>query len=204
MVRRSPSRHIRATRTTSWRRELLHFKGSPLLAAVPIVLCGVSVSAAGASAHSPSGPIDRAPRAHASSAPAFCSRLSAAKIGSIVGGSVTLAQTSAKGKIIACIFSGSGGTTSIETQTGLPATATATLSGAEKAATANFPAGLKITFDAVPSIGPTAYSWSAKIGGAPYVGLNTHQGSVGYDVEMQGALRLSVLEKLVKLEIASK
>jgi hypothetical protein len=36
------------------------------------------------------------------------------------------------------------------------------------------------------------------------VGLNTNRGSVGYFVEMQGALKLSVLEKLLKYEIASK
>lgn len=203
MVRRGHSGHIRAA-APGWRRERGHLKGSLLLATVPIALCGVWVSAAGAATHSPSAPTHAAPWAHSSSVPTFCSRLSLAKIGAIVGGSVTLSETSAKGKITACLFSGSVGTMSIETQTGLPATATSTLSGAEKAAKANFPAGLKITFDAVPSIGPTAYSWSAKIGGAPYVGLNTNQGSVGYDVEMQGALRLSVLEKLVKLEIASK
>jgi hypothetical protein len=36
------------------------------------------------------------------------------------------------------------------------------------------------------------------------VGLNTNRSSVGYYVEMQGALNLSVLEKLIKCEIAAK
>jgi hypothetical protein len=121
-----------------------------------------------------------------------------------VGGSVTLSETSVKGKITACIFSGSVGTVSIETESGLPTSSTSTLSGAEKTAKANFPAGLKIKFAAVPSLGSTSYSWSANIGGTPYVGLNTNRSSVGYYVEMQGAPRLSVLEKLIKYEIAAK
>jgi hypothetical protein len=121
-----------------------------------------------------------------------------------VGGSVTLSETSVKGKITACIYSGSVGTVSIETETGLPTLSTSTLSGAEKTAKANFPAGLEIKFAAVPSLGSTSYSCSANIGGTPYVGLNTNRSSVGYYVKMRGAPKLSVLEKLIKYEIAAK
>jgi hypothetical protein len=136
--------------------------GPVLVATASAVMCGVGVSGAAVSAH-------------ASSVPPFCFRLSLAKIGTIVGGSVTLLETSLS-----------------------------TLSGAEKTAQANFPAGLTITFAGVPSSGPTVYSWSAKIDGTPYVGLNTNEGSVGYYIEMQGAPKLSVLEKLIKYEIATK
>lgn len=172
--------------------------------AVLTLSLGGSVSAAGALTRPLSTHTTGAPSAHAAAVPALCSRLSLAKVGSIVGGSVTLLETTDKGKIIACIFSGAAGTVSIETETGLPTSSTSSLSGAEKTAKANFPAGLKIKFAAVPSIGSTSYSWSATIAGTPYVGLNTNRSSVGYYVEMQGALKLSVLEKLIKYEIAAK
>lgn len=196
-------RQVRTACSTVSRRASDQLTRSFLVAALAMALCGIGVSEAGA-VNRPSTTTSRAPSTHASAVPAFCSRLTVAKIGTIVGASVTLLQTNTKGKIIACIFSSSAGTISIETQSGLSASSTSTLSGAEKLAKANFPAGLKITFAGVPSIGPTAYSWSAKIDGSPYVGLNTNKGSIGYSVEMQGALKLSVLEKLIKFEIASK
>jgi hypothetical protein len=194
----------RAMRVRRHRTGRYLLRRSPLIAMLTLSLCGVGILEAGASTVPPSAPAYGVPLDRASGVPAFCSRLSLAKIGSIVGGSVTLLQTSTKGKIIACIFKRSVGSVSIETETALPASSTSTLSGAEKLATANFPAGLKIKFAAVPLIGPTAYSWSAKIYGTPYVGLNTNQGSVGYYIEMQGAPKLSVLESLIKFEIASK
>jgi hypothetical protein len=36
------------------------------------------------------------------------------------------------------------------------------------------------------------------------VGLNANRGSLGYFIEMQGKLQFSVLEKLIKYEIAAK
>jgi hypothetical protein len=200
MGRRRQSRRI-ATRSIS-RRTVRCTSQSSLIAILPLALCAALVSQAGAATGPPSAIPFGAPRA--SAAPAFCSRLTISTIESIVGGSVTLLETSDKGKIIACIFKGSAGTISIETETGLSTASTSTLTGAEKAATANFPAGLKIMYGSVPSIGPTAYSWSAKIYGTPYVGLNTNKGSTGYYIEMQGALKLPVLEKLIRFEMASK
>jgi hypothetical protein len=173
------------------RRVRSQLAASLLVVTASLAICVVGVSGAAESAH-------------ASSVPPFCSRLSLTKIGSIVGGSVTLLETSLKGKTTACIFHGSVGSVSIETTTALPSSATSTLSAAEKTAQANFPAGLKVKFAGVSSIGPTAYSWSAKIYGTPYVGLNTNKGSVGYYIEMQGAPTLSVLESLLKYEIATK
>jgi len=191
MIRRSHSGLARASRSTTSRGGAWLARAL-LIALVPTSLCGVGAPGAGASSD------------HATAVPAFCSRLSLTKLGSIIGGSVSLLETSSKAKIIACIFTSSSGTVSIETQTGLPAASTSTLSGAEKLAKANFPAGLKITFAAAPSIGSTAYTWSAKIAGTPYVGLNANRGSNGYFIEMQGKLQLSVLEKLITYEIAAK
>jgi hypothetical protein len=203
MGRRGHSDSIRTSCSPVPRRPRSPLTRSLLIVTLVFSLCGLA-SEAGASTRPLSTHPNGAPFAHAAAVPAFCSRLSVAKIGSIVGGSVTLLQSSVKGKIIACIFGGSDGNISIETETGLPTSSTSTLSGAEKTAKANFPAGLKIKFAATPSIGPTSYSWSAKIAGTPYVGLNTNRGSVGYYVEMQGALKLSVLEKLINYEIATK
>ena len=131
----------------------------------------------------------------------FCSHLPLANIDSIVGASVSLAEKTTKGKILACVYSGITGNMSIETETGLSAASTDTLSGAEASARSMFPPGLKIKFAAVPSLGSTAYTWTAVIGGSRYCGLNTNHGSTGYFVEMGGAPRLSVLEKLIKLAI---
>jgi hypothetical protein len=203
MDRRGHSDSIRAVGPTTSRRARRQMTSSFLISTLAFSLGGWA-SGAGASTRPHSTPTNGGVLAHAAAVPAFCSRLSLAKIGSIVGGSVSLLETSVKGKITACIFSGSVGSVSIETETALPSSSTSTLSGAEKTAKANFPAGLKIKFAAVPSIGPTSYTWSAKIAGTPYVGLNTNRGSVGYFVEMQGALKLSVLEKLITYEIASK
>lgn len=194
---------IRTTCSPAPRRPRRHSTKTLLISILAFSLCGW-VAEAGAGTNQLSIHASEVPLVHATDAPAFCSRLSSAKIGSLVGGSVTLVETTVKGKIIACIFSGSTGTISIETETGLSTSSTSTLSGAEKSAMASFPPGLKITFVAVPSIGPTSYSWSAKIAGTPYVGLNTNRSSVGYYAEMQGAPKLSVLEKLIKYEVSTK
>ncbi len=197
-----PGHCIRTTSCTAPRRLRSHVR-TLVISALALSLYGWA-SVAGASTSPQLSRASGAPLARAATVPAFCSQLSLARVGSIVGGKVTLLETSVKGKITACIFSASVGTISIETETGLSTSSTSTLSDAEKAAQANFPPGLKITFAAVPSIGPTSYSWSAKIAGAPYVGLNTNRRSVGYYVEMQGSPKLSVLEKLIKYEVAAK
>ena len=203
MSRRGHSGSASASRLTVPQRSR-QMRRPLLIVTLAFSMGGVSASGAGALTRPPSAPTRVASPVHASAVPVFCSRLSLAKIGSIAGGSVTLLQTSVKGKIIACIFHGSVGSVSIETETGLSTKSTATLSGAEKLATSLFPAGLKVKFAAVPSIGATAYSWSAKIYGTPYVGLNTNQGSVGYYIETQGSPKLSVLENLIKYETAAK
>ena len=65
-----------------------------------------------------------------------------------------------------------------------------------------FPNGLKISFARVSGFGPLGYSWHAVIG-KPYSGLNVIKGSTGSFVETGAALRLSVLEKLERLAIAT-
>jgi hypothetical protein len=139
---------------------------------------------------------------HANTTPAFCQHLSLAKIAAIVGGKVTLAETSIKGTISACIYTGASGPVSIETQTKLPSSQTRSLSLAESSTRDHFPAGFKITFSSVNGFGPVAFTWHAIIG-TPYNGLNDYKGSTGYFVEMAGALRLGDLEKLERLALAA-
>ncbi len=139
---------------------------------------------------------------HANTTPAFCQHLSLAKIAAIVGAKVALAETSLKGTISACIYTGASGTISIETQTKLPSSQTRSLSLAESSTKDHFPAGFKITFSSVGGFGPVAFTWHAIIG-TPYNGLNVYKGSTGYFVEMAGAPRLNDLEKLERLALAA-
>ena len=91
---------------------------------------------------------------------------------------------------------------SIETETGLPASQTRSLSAAEAASRARFPAGLTITFAKVSGLGSVAFTWHAVIG-TPYSGLNVYSHSTGYFIEMGGAVRLSVFERLERLAVAA-
>jgi hypothetical protein len=160
------------------------------ISAIAILLCtGASV----AGAVSP----------HATTASAFCSHLPLATIGSIEGQKVTLAETTTKGHTVGCVYEGTL-SSSIESETDLPASATSSLKGAEAATKANFPATVTLKFTGVPKIGATAFDWVAKDGSYVYSGLTTNQGSTGYYVELSGALQLPKLEKLLALEIKDK
>jgi hypothetical protein len=140
---------------------------------------------------------------HATAASEFCSRFSLVTIGSIEGQKVTLAETTAKGHTIGCVYDGTLGS-SIETESDLPASSTSSLKGAEALAKANFPSAVLLKFAAVPKVGATAFDWSAKDGSYIYSGLNTNKGATGYFVELSGSLQLPKLEKLLALEIRDK
>jgi hypothetical protein len=175
-----------------------------LVATIALLPSPVEVASAGAMVKSPSRSTSAPLVAHSTSATSqFCSRLPIARIDSIVGASVSLADALAEGKVLACIYTGIPGNMSIETQTGIPLPSTSTLSAAEAGARKEFPSGQRVTFAAVPSIGPVAFSWTTHKGTVVYSGLNTYKGSMGYFVEMGGRLKLSPLEKLVKLAISA-
>ncbi len=140
---------------------------------------------------------------HANATPPFCQHLSLAKIDSIVGAKVTLVESSVKKTVTACVFSGVSGNMSIETQTHLPASSTHSLGSAEAWTKSEFPAGLKVSFSAVPALGPVAFTWHAVIGALPYSGLSVIKGSTGYFIELGGAVRLGEFEKLERLALAA-
>ena len=119
-----------------------------------------------------------------------------------MGAKLTLAETTVKGTIAACIFSGVPDNTSMENETKLSSSQTHSLSQAEATARAMFPKGLKILFAPVSGLGPIAYTWHAMLG-TPYSGLNVIKGSTGFFSEVGGALHLTNLEKLERLAIAA-
>jgi hypothetical protein len=138
-----------------------------------------------------------------SAAAGFCSRLSIPQIDAIVGAHVSLVEVTTKGKILACVYQGIPDNLSIETQTGLPLSSVSSNSAAEAGTKSAFPPRSKLSFAAVPSFGPVAFTWTTHISGQAFSGLNVYKGTTGYFVEMGGGLKLSPLEKLVKLAIAA-
>ena len=165
--------------------------GTVALVGMIVALTVAPLTSAGASAR------------RANATPAFCQRLSLVKIDSIVGAKVTLAESSLKTTVTACIFSGVAGNMSIETQVKMPSSSTRSLRLAEAWTKSEFPAGLKVSFSAVTTLGPVAFTWHAVIGGTPYSGLNVIKGSTGYFIELGGAVRLAEFERLERLAVAA-
>jgi hypothetical protein len=140
---------------------------------------------------------------HSSAASAYCARLPATKVSSVVGWTVTFTDADVKGSIFACLYQGSTGNVTIEKETGLPASDLATRGDAEAMTQAMFPKGTKITFTPLSALGPAAFYWTAVIGGHPFSGANTNKGTTGYDSEMSGTLQQSKLEQLEELGISA-
>jgi hypothetical protein len=138
-------------------------------------------------------------------AAAFCSKIPAHQVSTVVGKALKLTSAVKKGTILACLYSSSPteAAISVETQTGLPASQVASRASAEKAARANFPTGTNIAFAPLPGLGPLAFTWTAIIGGSRFSGANDYKSSTGWFAEMPGALQPAKLAALVKLAIGA-
>jgi hypothetical protein len=134
-----------------------------------------------------------------------------AKVSSIVGHSVTLAQPVVEGTTIACLYEGSSGNVTIEKEAGMPASSVATRQKAEAAHKKLFyasqptplPKGTAIDFSPLSALGSTAFYWTGVIVGSPYGGADVFKGTTGHFSEMTGGLEDSKLEKLEQLALSA-
>ena len=126
----------------------------------------------------------------------FCSALKPATLSAALGGTVKLTQSLVRGGILACIFKAPGGFVSIEYQAGIATSTYANLSSAKPAINKLFGSNVKATVKTDTAFGGHAYYWTAKIGGAPYSGLNLYKANQGWFIEMPGKLQLAKLESV--------
>jgi hypothetical protein len=138
----------------------------------------------------------------ASPVSAFCSRIPASKVSSIVGAAVVLKEAVVVKSVLECIYEGAV-IVAVDKQPGIPAAKLASLAQAEATARTGFPAGTKVTFAALRSLGSTAFSWTATIDGAPFGGIGVNKGTTGYGVELSGKPRISTDERLMQLGMAA-
>jgi hypothetical protein len=95
----------------------------------------------------------------------------------------------------------------------MPPAEVATLKAAEAFFVAQQPKGVKVLFTALPSLGPTAFSWTyaRPVNGGQLVGVANNIKTTGYGAVMgrgaktfgSAAAHVPVLERLLKLDMAA-
>lgn len=131
----------------------------------------------------------------------YCAHLPASKVSSTVGATVSLREAIVVKTALECVYGGTV-TVLISKESSMPASELATLAKAEATAAAGFPKGTKLRFSPLPSLSPTAFSWTTTINGGPFGGVANNKGTTGYGIELSGKLQLSKLERLLALGIA--
>jgi hypothetical protein len=139
--------------------------------------------------------------ASSSAAAAYCAKLPATKVTSIVGGKVSFKGAEVVSTTLECQYAGAAFVTLLK-EPGIPAANLATLSKAEATALRGFPKGTHVKFAALPALGKTSFSWTATIDGQPFAGVGEDQGTTGYGAEMSGNANIPKLERLIALAIA--
>ncbi len=163
------------------------------------------VPAAGAQAEHGSVASSFTPRSAAS---VFCAHFSATKVSSIVGAKVSLFEAIPEGTSLECIFEGAR---EVIISRKSPVPVVTTLAKAEAGFKAASPKGVKITFTAVPSLGPTAFSWSYTDNGGLLVGIGNNKNTtawgavVGASVKIMGSptSHVAAVVHLVQLDMAA-
>lgn len=144
-----------------------------------------------------------------SAASTFCAHFSATKVSSIVGAKVALFEAIPEKTSLECIFEGAREV--VISREPVPASDLSTLAKAEARFKAESPKGVKIAFTALPSLGPTAFSWSYVENGGLLVGVGNNKGNmawgavVGASVKIMGApaSHVTAVEHLVELDMAA-
>jgi len=147
---------------------------------------------------------------------AFCAHFPTSTVGSIVGAKEMLFEEVIKNSSYECIFlptSASGWEVVISMRPKMPPAELATLKAAEASVSAESPKGVKVLFTALPSLGPTAFSWTyAKpLNGGQFVGVADNIKTTGYGAAMgrgaktfgSAAAHVPVLEHLLKMDMAA-
>lgn len=159
-----------------------------------------SVSAAHLKAHSSN-----------SSASAFCAKMPASKVSSIVGSTVTLGEAVVQGAILVCLYDGSSTTVTLEKETGMAASGLSSLQKAEAGHKKLFyasqpnplPKGTTISFSPLAALGSNAFYWTGVIEGTRYSGADAFKGTTGYFTEMRGPLEQSKVKQLEQLVLSA-
>jgi len=184
----------RSSRVASHRRPWLRVGA---VATVALAATPLSIGVAGATArHGVTANVHSTSHSNLS---VFCSALKPAKLGAALGGTVKLTQSLVRGGILTCIFKAPGGFVSVEYQAGVATSTYAKLSTAKAAIARLFGPSVKATVKADTAFGGHAYYWTAKIGGAPYSGLNYYKNDQGWFIEMPGKLQLAKLENVERI-----
>lgn len=189
--------------TRSWRtcRVVL---GLALAGAV-VSLCAVSLPSASAQ-----GATGRAllPRSAATS---FCAHFGASSVSATVGHSVKLLTAQVVNGSDECIFEGAIRVIISQRPKVTPAGELSSLAKAEAYLKAESPKGVKITFQALPKLGPTAFSWTYDLNGGELVGVGDSKGTKAWGALVGGSPKLlgspsshvTALEHLIDLDIAA-
>ncbi|MGA3216749.1 MAG: hypothetical protein ABSD97_13810 [Acidimicrobiales bacterium] len=191
-------------RSGAWTRRL----AGALLAAG---CCAGSLAVLPAAAHARQGATLRPAVASAPSmsVAAFCAHFPATKISSIIGAKVALFEAVIEKGSWECILEGTREVV-ISRDPDIPPSELSTLKKAEARFKAESPKGVDISFTALPSLGPTAFSWSYTDNGGLLVGVGNNKGStawgavLGANVKIMGAAapHVPVVEHLVELDMA--
>ena len=147
---------------------------------------------------------------------AFCAHFPVKTVSSTVGANERLLEAVIENSSYECIFeptSASGWEVIISMNPKIPPAQLATLQAAEASVSAKSPKGVKVLFTALPSLGPTAFSWTyAKpLNGGQLVGVADNTKTTGYGAVMgrgaktfgSAAAHVPVLERLLKLDMAA-
>lgn len=156
-----------------------------------------------------------------SPASTFCSHLPASKVSSIIGSTVSLFQAVLEKTTLECIYLGKAAASAahpidevvISKEPGIPASQLATRAAAEARIAAESPKGVKLIFTSLPSVGPTAFSWTytKALNGGQLVGIADNKGTTGYGVALGGAAKtfgtaaghVPAGERLLALDLAA-
>jgi hypothetical protein len=151
----------------------------------------------------------------------FCAHIPATTVSSIIGATVSLFEAVVKNNSLECIYFGKTAATAahpidevvFSKQSSIPASQLATRAKAEARIAAESPKGVKLIFTSLPSIGPTAFSWTyaQSLNGGQLVGVANNKGTTGYGVALGGAAKtfgtaakhVPAGERLLALEIAA-
>jgi len=156
-----------------------------------------------------------------SAASNFCAKIPASKVSSTVGTTVSLLRAVLEQTTLECIYFGKTAASAahpidevvISMQPGIPASELATRAKAEARIAAESPKGVKLIFTSLPSVGPTAFSWTyaQSLNGGQLVGVADNKGTTGYGVALGGAAKtfgtaaahVTVGERLLVLDMAA-
>ncbi len=151
----------------------------------------------------------------------FCAHLPASKVSSTIGSTVSLYEAVLEKTTLECIYLGKVAATAahpidevvISKEPGIPASQLATRAAAEARVAALAPKGVKLIFTSLPSVGPTAFSWTytKALNGGQLVGVADNKGTTGYGVALGGAAKtfgtaaghVPVGEHLLALDLAA-